>query len=94
MIDLIKARNNGRHIITFALILPFSCFNSDTGCSDFALKIGFYEILYEGRGKKAHKQISHLTRKSQDLIDLNAHGSEYDNFNINEQMSSFIMHAI
>lgn len=36
----------------------------------------------------------HLTWKSQDLIDLNAHGSEYDNFNINEQMSSFIMHAI
>lgn len=44
--------------------------------------------------KKPHKQISHLTWKSQDLIDLNAHGSEYDNFNINEQMSSFIMHAI
>lgn len=39
-------------------------------------------------------QILHLTWKSHDLIDLNAHGSEYDNFNINEQMSSFIMHAI
>lgn len=44
--------------------------------------------------EKAHKQISHLTWKSQDLIDLNAHGCENDNFNINEQMSSFIMHAI
>lgn len=50
--------------------------------------------IQKKKRKKPHKQISHLTWKSQDLIDLNAHGSEYDNFNINEQMSSFIMHAI
>lgn len=63
------------------------------GYSDFALRKGFYKTGERGK-KKTHKQILHLTWKSQDLIDLNAHGSEYDNFNINEQMSSFIMHAI
>lgn len=62
----------------------------------FYLRGGCFFALRKGREmkKKPHKQISHLTWKSQDLIDLNAHGSEYDNFNINEQMSSFIMHAI
>lgn len=44
--------------------------------------------------KKTHKHNPNLTWKSRDLIDLNAHGSQYDNFNINEQMSVFIMHAI
>ena len=48
----------------------------------------------EAEKKKPHKHNPNLTWKSQDLIDLNAHGSQYDNFNINEQMSSFIMHAI
>ncbi len=64
----------------------------------FYLRGGCFFALRKGRErnkkKNPHKQISHLTWKSQDLIDLNAHGSEYDNFNINEQMSSFIMHAI